>query len=102
MQHTKRISAVDIHVHGLDLAKTTEAGQRYLLSLIIHLTNTGTTSTTDSVDFVNEDEAGGVLGCLLEQVPHSAGPDSHKHLHKLRARAVEEWHSSLTSNRLEE
>src|SRR5699024_11351986 len=41
----------------------------------------------DGVDLVDKDDAGGFLGCLLEQVAHLGSAHAHEHLHKLAARA---------------
>jgi hypothetical protein len=40
----------------------------------------GATMSPDSVDLVDEDDAGGVLLALLEEVAHTAGADADEHL----------------------
>src|SRR5579872_6282428 len=44
----------------------------------------------DRVDFVDEDDAGGVFLTLLEQVANTAGADTDEHLHEVGTRDGEE------------
>ena len=39
----------------------------------------------DGVNLVDEDDAGRVGACLLEQISHARRPHAHKHLHKIAA-----------------
>ena len=55
-----------------------------LLTLIIATTETGTTVTTDGVDFVDEDDAWRILLGLLKHVAHPARADADEHFNKVR------------------
>src|SRR5206468_3675158 len=55
--------------------------------------------TTDSIDFVDEDDAGGVLLALFEQVADSACAYADKHLDKVRSGDREERHIRFAGNR---
>src|SRR5436190_12743401 len=44
---------------------------------------TGATMTSDGVDFVDENDAGGILLALLEQVANARRSDSDKHFNKV-------------------
>ena len=46
----------------------------------------------DRVDFVDEDDAGGVLLALFEQIAHAAGADADEHFHEVRTGDGEERH----------
>ena len=48
--------------------------------------------TTDGVDFIDEDDAGGVLLALLEQVAHAAGAHADEHFHEVGTGDGEERH----------
>src|SRR5439155_827642 len=39
-----------------------------------------TAAASNGVNFIDENQAGGVLACLLEHIPHAAGADTDKHL----------------------
>ena len=56
----------------------------------------------DRVELVDEDDAGGALARLLEEVAHARGPEAHEHLHELGAREREERHPRLARHRLGE
>ena len=71
-----------------------------LLPFVVAATDAGTTLATDSVDLVNEDQAGAVLLGLLEQIADPACTDTHEHLNEFRTREGEEGNASLTGNGL--
>ena len=52
------------------------------------------------IDLVDEDDAGGLLVGLLEEVAHLGGATTHEHLHELRARDLEERHARLAGDGL--
>jgi hypothetical protein len=52
----------------------------------------------DGVDFIDEDDAGGVLLALLEHVAHAAGADAHEHLHEVGAGNGEEGNVGLAGD----
>ena len=51
-----------------------------LLALVVAAAEAGTAVAADGVDLVHEDDAGGVLLGLLEQVADTAGAHSDEHL----------------------
>ena len=53
----------------------------------------------DSVDLVHEDDAGGSLLGLLEEVADAGGTDAHEHLDEIRAGDTEEGHAGLAGDR---
>ena len=55
---------------------------------------------THGIDFVNENDAGGNFGGLLEQVTHPAGTHAHEHLYKVRAGDGEEGNPRLSCHSL--
>ena len=57
------------------------------------------TSTTNGINLVDEDDTRSFCLCLLEEVTHTAGTHTHKHLDKLGARQGEERHTRLTCYR---
>mmetsp|Transcript_138958 Transcript_138958/g.241627 ORF Transcript_138958/g.241627 Transcript_138958/m.241627 type:complete len:306 (+) Transcript_138958:1432-2349(+) len=73
-----------------------------LLTLVVTLTNTGTTGSAHSINLIDEDQARSVLVGLLEQVPHSASTNTDEHLNEFGTRAAEERHTSLSGNSLGE
>src|SRR5690349_12048011 len=48
--------------------------------------------TSNGIDFIDEDNAGGVLFSLFEQIAHARSADSNKHLHEVRTTDGEEGH----------
>ena len=48
------------------------------------------------VDLVDEDDAGGILLALFEEVAHAGSAHAHEHLHEIRAADAEERHVGLT------
>ncbi len=55
-----------------------------LLALVMTTAETRAAMAAHRVNFVDEDDAGGVLLALLEQIAHAAGAHAHKHLHEIR------------------
>ena len=55
-----------------------------LLPLIISTTEASTPLASNGIDLIDEDDAGGVLLGLLEQVTNPAGSDAHEHLDEFR------------------
>ena len=66
-----------------------------LLALVVAPAHAGSAVAPDGVNLVHEDNRGGVLLGLLEQVAHARGPHAHEHLHELRAAHGEEGHAGL-------
>ena len=50
-------------------------------------------------NFIDENDTGGHLRRLLEQIPHAAGTHTHKHLHKVSARDGKEGHKMCIRDR---
>ena len=69
-----------------------------LFALVVSAAKTGAAMPSDSVDFVDEDDAGRILLALLEQVAHAAGADADEHLHKVGAGDGEERDVGFAGN----
>ena len=70
-----------------------------LLALIVSAAEAGAAMAAHGVDFVDEDDARGVLLALLEQIAHAAGAHAHEHLHEVRTRDGEERHAGFAGDR---
>src|SRR4029077_15455096 len=70
-----------------------------LLAFVMAAAETCAAMTSDGVNFVDEDDAGGILLALLKEVTNAAGADADKHFHEIRARDREERNVSFASNR---
>ena len=70
-----------------------------LLAFVIAATQPGATLATDSIDFVDEDDAGRVLLGLLEHVADAAGADADEHFDKVGTGNGEEGHIGFAGNR---
>ena len=64
-----------------------------LLALVVAAAHAGAAMAADGVDLVHEDDAGGVLLRLLEQVADAARADADEHLDEVRAGDREERHA---------
>src|SRR5262245_25559847 len=62
-----------------------------LFALVVAATETGPAVTTNRVDFVDEDNAGGVLLALLEEIANAGGADANEHLDEVGATDREKW-----------
>ena len=69
-----------------------------LLALVVPAAEARAAVAADGVDLVDEDDAGGVLLPLLEQIAHAAGADADEHLDEVRARDGEERHARLAGD----
>ena len=86
---------VGLHVKAIHLdQKLVER----LLTFIVTAAKTGTTVTTDSVNLIDEHNRWGVGLGLLEQIPHSRGADTDKHLDEVRTGDGVEGHAGLARN----
>ena len=84
------------------LLKAIHLGQELvegLFALIVAPTYTSTPLTADRINLVDENNAGGFGLGLAEQVPHPAGPHSHKHLDEFGSGHREERHACFAGNR---
>src|SRR5437868_2429267 len=66
-----------------------------LLTLVVASAESGTAVAADCVDLVHEDDAGGGLLGLLEEVADARGADADEHLDEVGAGDREERHSRL-------
>ena len=71
-----------------------------LLALVMSAAQTGAALTADRIDLVDEDDAGGGLLGLLEEVTHARGADAHEHLDEVGAGDREERHARLARHGL--
>ena len=69
-----------------------------LLALVVAAAHAGAAVAADGVDLVHEDDAGGVLLGLLEEVADAAGADADEHLDEVRAGDREEGNAGLTGD----
>jgi hypothetical protein len=71
-----------------------------LLALVVATTQASATVTTDRIDFVDEDDARGILLGLLEHVTHTRCAHADEHFHEVRTRDGEERHFGFARNGL--
>ena len=69
-----------------------------LLALVVTAAHAGAAVAADGVDLVHEDDAGGVLLGLLEEVADAGGADADEHLDEVRAGDREERHPRLAGD----
>mmetsp|Transcript_16224 Transcript_16224/g.34085 ORF Transcript_16224/g.34085 Transcript_16224/m.34085 type:complete len:284 (+) Transcript_16224:771-1622(+) len=69
-----------------------------LFALVVSTSKSRATLTTDRIDFINEDDARGVLLRLSEHVANTGRSDSNKHLNELRSRNRNERDSSFSGD----
>ena len=69
-----------------------------LLALVVAAAHAGAAVAADGVDLVHEDDAGGVLLGLLEEVADARGADADEHLDEVRAGDREEGDPRLTGD----
>ena len=69
-----------------------------LFALVVPAAHAVAAMASDSVDFIDEDEAGSVFTTLFKHVADSARTDPNKHFHEVRTGDGEEWHIRLTGN----
>ena len=91
----------DVVLH-LEAVHLDEQLVQRLLALVVAAAHAGAAVAADGVDLVHEDDAGGVLLGLLEQVADAAGADADEHLDEVRAGDREEGHAGLTGDRARE
>ena len=90
---------VVLHLEAVHLDE--ELVQR-LLALVVAAAETRAAVPTDGVDLVHEDDAGGGLLRLLEEVAHTRGTDADEHLDEVGAGDGEERHTCLAGDRARE
>src|SRR5437868_3396200 len=60
---------------------------------------TGPAMTADGVDFIDEDDAGGVLLALFEKVADAARAHAYEHFHEIRTRNRKERNARFARDR---
>ena len=73
-----------------------------LLAFVVAAAEPGAAVPAHCIDFVDEDDAGGVLLGLLEHVAHARGTHADEHLDEVRAGYGEERHVGLAGDRARE
>ena len=66
-----------------------------LLALVVATAHAGTALAAHSIDLVDEDDGGGVLLGLIEQVAHTGGTETHEHFDEVGAGHRVERHAGL-------
>ena len=75
---------------GLEAVHLDQELVQRLLALVVAAAEPGAAMAADGVDLVDEDDAGGVLLALHEEVTDARGADADEHLDEVRARDGEE------------
>ncbi len=88
----------DVVLH-LEAVHLDEQLVQRLLALVVAAAHAGASVAADGVDLVHEDDAGGVLFGLLEEVADAAGADADEHLDEVRSRDREEGDPGLAGDR---
>src|SRR5688572_27612185 len=81
---------------GLEAVHLDEQLIERLFALVVAAAEAGAAMPADGVDFVDEDDAGGVLLRLLEHVAHAARANADEHFDEVGARNREERHIGFT------
>ena len=102
VQHVRTVSGGNhndavIHLKAVHLNQQLVKG---LLTLIMTAAHTVTTVTTDSINFIDEDNARRVLFSLLKHVTNTAGTNTHEHFNEVRTGNRKKRNLGFTSNRL--
>ena len=74
----------DVHVGAKAVHFDQDRVER-LLTLVVSAAHSRATLAADSIDFIEEDDAGGRFARLFKQVAHAAGADANEHFNKVRA-----------------
>ena len=102
IQHVRTVGRSN-HDHAFAALKAIHLDQQLvegLLALVMTAAQTGTAMTAHRIDFVDEDDARGMLLGLLEHVAHAAGADAHEHFDEVRTGDAEERHLGFAGDRL--
>ena len=94
----------DYHlVIGVEAVHFDEDGVEGLFTLIVSAAGeAGSAFSSDGVNLVEENDAGGIILCLLEQVADARGADADEHLDEITAGYAEERHVGFTGDGLGE
>ena len=85
---------------GLEAVHLDQELVERLLALVVAAAEARAAMPADRVDLVHEDDAGGVLLALLEEVAHAGGAHAHEHLDEVRPGDGEERHVGLAGDGL--
>src|SRR6266849_3166790 len=83
---------------GLEAVHLDQELVERLLALVVPAAEARAAVAPDGVDLVDEDDAGGVLLPLHEEIAHARGADADEHLDEVRARDGEEGHARLAGD----
>ena len=83
---------------GIESVHLHQEGVKSLFALVVAAAETVTTAASHRINFVDEDQAGGVLASLLEHVADAASTDANKHFHEVRSANAEEAGIGLTGD----
>ena len=86
----------------LDAVHLDEQRVERLFALVMTAAHAGAATAAHRVDFVDENQAGGVLLALLEHVAHAGSADADEHFHEVGTADAEEGHVGLARDRLGE
>ena len=104
IEHVRPVGGGD-HDHmgvGLEAVHLDQQLVEGLLALVVAPAQPGASLAADGVDLVDEDDAGGVLLGLVEEVTDTGGAHTDEHLDELGAGDAEEGHAGLAGDRLGE
>ncbi len=102
VQHIRTVGGGN-HDHPLIAFKTIHLYQQLverLFPLIMAPAQTGATVAAYRIDFIDEDDTGGVLLCLFEHIAHASSTDTDKHFDKIGTGNRKKRHLGFTGNRL--
>src|SRR5438132_4756958 len=69
-----------------------------LLAFVIGVAESGAPLATNSVNFVDEDDARRAFAGFAEQIAHPTRPDADEHFYELGARDPEKWDACFTGH----
>ena len=83
---------------GIESVHLHQEGVECLFAFVVATAEAVTTAASHRIDFVDEDQAGGVFARLLEHIADAAGTDTNKHFDKVGSADAEEAGIGLTGN----
>ena len=102
IEHVRPVGRAD-HDDGIRLLEAVQPHQQLvqgLFPLVVSAAEAGAAVTADGVDFIDEDDARGVLPGLVEEIADAGGADPHEHLDEVRSAHAEEGHARLSGHGL--
>ena len=100
IEHVGAVRGRDEHhgVVGLEAVHFHEQLVQGLLALVVTAAKARAALAPHRVNLVDEDDGGGSLFRILEQIAHAARAHAHEHLDEVRARDAEERHARLAGH----